>query len=175
VTYKAKSQWWIIADACPAVKTSPTWGAFISSYRVHWEDIHEPPRFEGAQLCMRTGINRAELLAIIYGLQAIALGMESGEYSTVRVNVLTDSQTAFNLCTGTWRRAALTALVDEADSLCNRIESCVAEGVWFIKVSEKTVKPVDTLGRSFKNVCAKELRKKWAAEEKAMKQAKLKR
>lgn len=163
--YRANTEWWLVTDACPAVKANPKWGSFISSYRIHWEDVHEVPFFEGAQLCTRTGINRAELLAIVYGLQAIVLGMESEEYAPVTVNVLTDSQTAFSLCTGEWSPNALAALAGEADRLCDRIRACGANAVWFHKAGSRTVKPADTLGRAFKNICDMRLRRQWKTDE----------
>lgn len=156
------SSWFVITDACAASKASPQWGPFISSYRIYWDSREKAPIFEGAQMCHRTGINRAELLAIAYGLQALALGMESDEYVIARVNVWTDSETAFKLATHQWQGRALAALVSEVDQLCGRISEAGAGPVWFYKGTERDVKAADTLGRGFKNVCDDRHRRTWA-------------
>lgn len=157
------ASWHLVADACAARKKDPTWGAFISSYRIHWKSRGDPPLFEGAQMCQRTGINRAELLAIAYGLHALVLGMESDEYAAVPVEVWTDSQIAFNLSTGTWQARSLGAITKEVIELCQRIEALVGGPVWFHKASEKDVKAADTLGRNFKNVCDHRHRASWSS------------
>ncbi|MBW3589867.1 MAG: hypothetical protein KY429_10650 [Actinobacteria bacterium] len=165
------TNWLVTADASAACKPRPTWGPFISSYRIHASSLSNKPTFEASHLYGDTGINRAELRAIVHALHMLVLAWETDNYSRGPVTVYTDSQVAFNFATGAWQPRELASMVDELFNLHDRLGELSGERVWYVKANEATIRSTDQLGRKFRDICDSKHVEAWNRENREAREA----
>lgn len=164
--YRATGCWIVATDAGPAFGTGRRGGYVpqVVAYRAHRDSTASAPYAEGACFVGKTGINKAEYMAVIQGLRLVEDRMYVGDWTRDPVHVVCDNIFVIKQAIGDWEAADLGWHLDLLNEAVGDLYRMTNSPVYFIHAANEENSGAHTLVKAFPTACDERNRREWTLE-----------